>query len=849
MKKLYFFLTLLLLSAGGFGQVTTESFTNLPATPINSYFTVNWTGDNGLPWSATDSRIDQVVNAGNKAIGLRFGTISCANIPNGVDSIAFTYKYLFTAGGTGSLTIRVNGNSVGTLSVPATQTTPATAIFKNFSYSGNFLLEIVEGVSGPRIAIDDIVWRSTSSTPCVAPVAGPGAVSFSNVTTNSINVSFAAASTAPDQYLAVISTAPLNTTPVNGVTYNVDDPLGNGTVEYVGNGLSFNSTGLTPGTLYYYTIFSLNSNCTGGPLYKTDAFASGSQMTTTPPVCTAPAGQVSNVNFTTISNSSLGGSFTAAPDADSYLVCYSTTNPLVFTPVNGTTYTAGQAVGNGIVTKAGVGTTFTQGGLTANTAYHFYFFPYNGAGCTGGPVYNTTAFPASASTNNNSSGIPDGYYDAILGGDTCRLIKTKLKTRTTTGMTPRSYGELLAQYYISDKKVSEIRAGAPEVLWDIYSDKPAALDPYDYLLAADACGSGEGQGWNREHSVPQSWFTGGTATGPGTDYYHIYPTDCEVNLVRGSWIYSEVSSPTQTSLNGSKLGPSAFAGLSGTSFEPINEYKGDLARAFLYFVTRYEDQMPGWTGGGNGTQAMDPTTFPSVDLPYLKLMLKWHHQDPVSQKEIDRNNAGYTYQGNRNPYVDHPEYVDMAWNPSFCYQLTSLPVDIISFKGVLNGDKVNMEWEVMNETNLLQYEVERSVNGIDFTRIGNVKATNSGTYRYSDDVNNLSGRRLYYRLKKVDTDGKFKYSEVFRVQVPLNLEFTVFPNPVSNGFARISFTKPATGDAIILVSDISGRVYQKATIANGASNAVVNLANVPAGMYLIKLVQPGNTVVQKIQVL
>jgi len=842
MKKLYI-LMLLIFSVKIAVAQTTESFTNIPAS-VTSYAVRNWTGDNGLPWQATDARTDLSITG--RAILIRNGLVSCANIPNGIVTLSFKHQQEFS-GSNSILEVRINGNLIGTANPT---TTVGTASFSNINVSGNFTLEIRQVTAGLRIKIDDVAWTSNNAAACISPTTQPGAITFSTVTTTAINVAFAAAAPAADQYLAVISTSPFVGAPVNGTAYNVDDPIGNGTVEYIGSNLSFTSTGLTPGTLYYYTIFSVNSNCTGGPLYKTDVFASGNQMTTTPPVCVTPTGQVSNVNFTTISNSSLGGSFTAAPDADSYLICYSLTNPLGFVPVNGATYTVGQAVGNGFVTKAGAGTTFSQGGLSANTPYNFYFFAYNGSGCTGGPLYTMTAVVAMSSTNNNSTGIPPGYYDDIMGGDTCRLIKTKLKTRTTTGMIPRGYGELYAQYYISDKKVSEIRAGAPEVLWDIYSDKPGAPDPYDYLLQRDSCtGNAEGGGWNREHSVPQSWFTGGTATGPGTDYYHIYPTDCQVNTLRSSWIYSEVSAPVTTTLNGSKLGPSAFAGLSGTAFEPINEYKGDLARAFLYFVTRYEDQMPNWAGGLNGTQAMDQSTFPSVDLPYLKLMLKWHAQDPVSLKEIDRNNAGYSYQGNRNPYVDHPEYVDLVWNPSFCFQLVSLPVDIVSFKGVLVGDKVKLEWESLNEINLLQYEVERSVNGRDFIKAGVIKATNAGIYTYSEDVNQLSGRQLYYRIKKMDTDGKFTYTYILRIHIPLNLRFSIFPNPVRNGVANVSFTKPASANAVITITDLSGRVFKKVAIPQGAINVQLQLANVPAGMYIVKLVQTGNTVVQKLQVL
>jgi len=237
-----------------------------------------------------------------------------------------------------------------------------------------------------------------------------------------------------------------------------------------------------------------------------------------------------------------------------------------------------------------------------------------------------------------------------------------------------------------------------------------------------------------------------------------------------------------------------------------------------------------------------------VQIEYLRLMLKWAAQDPVSQKEIDRNNAAQNYQGNRNPFIDHPEYITMIWNAN-CTGLTPLPVDVVFFRGNLAGSKVLLQWEVQNEQKLVGYDVERSTNGTDFTKIGNVKAINAANYNFNDDISQLSGRRLYYRLKKVDVDGKFQYTAVFTVHVPLNLQFNVYPNPTVNDFVNVAFTKPTVKNALLTVTDIMGRNHQQIPVSIGTLNMVVNLKNVPAGMYIIKLIQDGNTVTQKIQVL
>jgi hypothetical protein len=109
--------------------------------------------------------------------------------------------------------------------------------------------------------------------------------------------------------------------------------------------------------------------------------------------------------------------------------------------------------------------------------------------------------------------------------------------------------------------------------------------------------------------------------------------------------------------NGSKLGDCITSGYSGTVFEPIDEYKGDLARTYFYMSTRYYGEDNGWAGSGmtNGSQLKSWA---------MTMMLQWNQLDPVSQKETDRNNAVYSYQHNRNPFIDHPEYADDIWAPN-----------------------------------------------------------------------------------------------------------------------------------------------------------------------------------------
>ena len=165
----------------------------------------------------------------------------------------------------------------------------------------------------------------------------------------------------------------------------------------------------------------------------------------------------------------------------------------------------------------------------------------------------------------------------------------------------------------------------------------------------------EGDCYNREHSMPKSWFNDETPM--YTDLVHLVPTDGYVNGKRGNNPFGETNSPTYTSEGGfSKLGPSSIAGYSGTVFEPNDEYKGDFARIYFYMVTCYEDKVSTWE-----SDMLDHNSYPAFTDWALGMLLHWAEEDPVSKKEIDRNNAVYNIQGNRNPYVDYPGLEQYVW--------------------------------------------------------------------------------------------------------------------------------------------------------------------------------------------
>lgn len=166
----------------------------------------------------------------------------------------------------------------------------------------------------------------------------------------------------------------------------------------------------------------------------------------------------------------------------------------------------------------------------------------------------------------------------------------------------------------------------------------------------------EGDVYNREHSVPQSWFS--KASPMKSDIVHVFPTDGYVNGRRSNYPFGEVGKITYQSNNGySKLGSSKIAGYSGTVFEPNDEVKGDIARIYFYMATCYEDKITNWSGESiQGSSKYQPYTQWTFDM-----LMRWSKQDPVDEVEIARNNAVWNVQKNRNPFVDYPGLEEYVW--------------------------------------------------------------------------------------------------------------------------------------------------------------------------------------------
>jgi endonuclease I len=255
------------------------------------------------------------------------------------------------------------------------------------------------------------------------------------------------------------------------------------------------------------------------------------------------------------------------------------------------------------------------------------------------------------------SQIPTGYYNTATGSG--YTLKTQLHN-IIDDHNDQGYSALWDLYTSSAFRDNWYENNGS--LLDIYSEKPTGNDSYEYTSTTEQCGSysTEGDCYNREHLYPQGFFN--EASPMKNDAHFVVPSDGKVNGQRNNFPFGKVATATWTFTNGSKLGPNLnsgySAGYTGTVFEPIDEFKGDVARALFYVATRYEDVITSW----ESFEMVNGTTDQVFTNTFKNILLTWNTLDPVSSYEIAKNNEiYYNHQNNRNPFIDHPEWVTSIW--------------------------------------------------------------------------------------------------------------------------------------------------------------------------------------------
>lgn len=240
-----------------------------------------------------------------------------------------------------------------------------------------------------------------------------------------------------------------------------------------------------------------------------------------------------------------------------------------------------------------------------------------------------------------SADIPSAYYRSASGKKDAAL-KTALHQIIYNHTEVSSYNALPDYFRITDVyPPGNERYGQ---WWDMYGNVPIYLPRWSGALM------------NREHSFPKSWWGGSTSTPAYVDLYQLYPSEAVANQKKLNYPLGEVQTPTFD--NGVSQVGYAVTGQGGGAaqvFEPADEYKGDFARTYFYVVTCYQNLH--WSY----TFMVDNNTYPTLNQWSVNLLMKWHRDDPVSQKELDRNEEVYRIQANRNPFIDYPELAEYLW--------------------------------------------------------------------------------------------------------------------------------------------------------------------------------------------
>ena len=272
----------------------------------------------------------------------------------------------------------------------------------------------------------------------------------------------------------------------------------------------------------------------------------------------------------------------------------------------------------------------------------------------------------------SSWGITSSYYSSLNGKSGADLFSAA-HSIAKNGYSSLTYDGLWTAYQTTDVYPSG-HANAGKI-WDMYGGCSFTYSTNQCGNYSDVCDC-----YNREHSIPKSWFGGSESKNtPGSDLFHIFPTDGKVNGMRSNYAFGEVNSGT-TYQGGSKLGTAKSITISNTIiasgsstqscsaskvFEPIDEYKGDFARAYMGTMVRWAsgDYQTFTTDDGSVifNTAYTAASYYGLTKYGVALLMKWHRQDPVSQKEIDRNNAVQNKQGNRNPFIDYPCLAEYIW--------------------------------------------------------------------------------------------------------------------------------------------------------------------------------------------
>lgn len=308
--------------------------------------------------------------------------------------------------------------------------------------------------------------------------------------------------------------------------------------------------------------------------------------------------------------------------------------------------------------------------------------------------------------------IPAGYYDNASG-----LSGEELKTALHN--------------IIKGHKTFPYTSSSTDV-WDILKETDRDPDNADNVILIYTGWSvvaglpGEeydnGNGWSREHVWAKSHGDFDTDPPAGTDAHHLRPADISVNSARGNKDFDN---------GGTQHAEATECYTDADSWEPRPAVKGDIARMMFYMATRYEGES-----GEPDLELVDYTGTSGPLFGKLSTLMQWNEEDPVDEFEMNRNEVIYSYQGNRNPFIDHPEYVNAIYDPNYTnvsepdfssnIQIYPNPAyNMLNVKamGIVSIEIYSIIGEKIYQSNLTKIDISNFKNGIYFVLVKNEHGT------------------------------------------------------------------------------------------------------------------------------
>lgn len=320
------------------------------------------------------------------------------------------------------------------------------------------------------------------------------------------------------------------------------------------------------------------------------------------------------------------------------------------------------------------------------------------------------------------SQVPAGYYNGTAGLSGYAL-KTKLHEILSTKVYSYNYSDIV-DYYVNTDKDSYYENN--NSVLDIYTENPTGAELEYNFTQNIGSANAEGLGFNKEHGMPQSTYYG--IYPMYSDIHYLIPTDARINQLRSNYPYGRTTglenngtshncnSPNTTPCivsNGSKLGKSITPGYTNTVYEPIDEFKGDVARFLLYFITRYEGSLNSFNFMLS-TNPLDGNEESGYESWYINMLKDWNTLDPVSVRETDRNNAVFAVEKTRNPFIDHPEWVNLIWSETTDAIAPAAPSSVVVSQTAESYAILN--WQPNSETDILGYKIYVNGNIVGYSK-------------------------------------------------------------------------------------------------------------------------------------